>query len=193
MFNKPYTFERAGGNATLLPDPVKKLYFRFKAKCRKYFVTLEVFSTGMVAVKYCDIKERDAGNRFDKIYNDGDAFRVITTCLYIMREYWQKNPTVSFTFYAIPREATNALINSKKLGGKAAEKFAKRYKKVRFTIYEYAMLNLFPPRHFIQIRDSKNFLYVLLNKRQAKPKTTLKHLGKFLLDNYDMIFEPDDN
>ncbi len=54
------------------------------------------------------------------------------------------------------------------------------------------MINLFSPKYFIQLRDTKDCLYVLLNKKQKRPKTTIKQLGKYLLENYNMIFNPDE-
>src|SRR4051794_37965536 len=152
MFDKPYSFQKLRNAETLLPDPVRRLHYRFKAKFRTYFVTLEVFSYGIVAIKYCDVKDKNAHNAYKKIFNEGDAFRTITTCLHIMLEYWRQNPLVSFAFYAVPRELKETLVEQKKMSKKDAEKFTRRYQQVRFIIYEYAMLNLFPPQKFIQIR-----------------------------------------
>ncbi len=191
MFDKPYSFDYLGTKETLLSDPVKTVQYRFKAKHRKYLVTLEVFSYGVVAIKYCDLKDKNSSQRFNKIFNDNDAFRVITTCLYIMFDYWKKHPTTTFAFYAVPRKWNDSLLQQKTFTDKQTEKFSDRYKKVRFTIYKYAMENLFPPRHFIQLRDLKNSIYVLLNKKQKKPKTTLRTMAKYLAENYELIFEPD--
>lgn len=110
-----------------------------------------------------------------------------------MLEYWKQNPHVTFAFYAVPRELKEMLIKQKKMRTKEAVAFIDRYKHVRFAIYKYAMINLFPDKNFLQIRDTKNSIYMLLNKKQKKPKTTIKRLGKFLLDNYELIFEPDGN
>jgi len=145
-----------------------------------------------VAIKYCDVKDKGAHNAYKKIFNDGDAFRIITTCLHIMLDHWRNNPEVSFAFYAVPRELKETLIKEKNLPEEEAEKFIKRYRLVRFNIYKYAMINLFSPKYFIQLRDTKDCLYVLLNKKQKRPKTTIKQLGKYLLENYNMIFNPDE-
>jgi hypothetical protein len=61
----------------------------------------------------------------------------------------------------------------------------------RFTIYKYAMINLFPPGHFTQLRDARNRIYVLLSKKQKKPKTGLRLAGNYLAENYEMIFDAD--
>jgi hypothetical protein len=184
MFDKPYQFQFLGNRKTFLTEPQKKIHYTFKAKHRTYFVTLEIFSYGIAAIKYCDVKDKESKNSYKKIFNDGDSFRVITTCLHIMLDYWQQNPNTSFAFYAVPRELKNTLLIQD----------AKRsliYKKIRFRIYRYAMINLFAPKYFTQLTDNKNCLYVLLNKKQKKPKTTIKKMGSYLLDNYNLIFEVD--
>lgn len=191
MFDKPYAFQKLGNTYTLLADPVRRINYRFKARFRTYFVILEVYSFGVVGIKYCDVKDKGAYNAFDKIFNDGDALRVISTCLYIMLDYWKRYPTTTFAFYAVPRDLPSALINQKQLNKIESEKFFERYRSVRFTIYKYAMVNLFPPKNFFQIQDSKNSLYLLLNRKQKKPKTTLKKFKKYLIDNCNMLFEPD--
>lgn len=191
MFDQPYRFDYLGPRETHVPDPIKHVLYRFKAHKRSYLVTFEIYSFGVTAVKYCGLKERNAGNRFERIYNDKDAFRVITTCLYIMLDYWRKNPQVNFAFYAIPRKFDEAIVAHKNLTARELRKFIERYKKVRFAIYDYAMINLFSPKEFTPLRDRRNAVYLLMNKKQKKPKIVAQAFGRFLLQNYEMIFEPD--
>lgn len=191
MFDRPYPFEKAGKTSTLLRDPVEKVYYRFQAAHRKYLVTLEVFSTGMAAVKFCDIKQRENATRFNHIYNDGDAFRVITTCLHIMLDYWRRNPAASFCFYGIPKDIKADSPKVKQLDAEAAELYLERQRSTRFTIYSYAMVNLFDPEYFRQMRDSANYFYILMNRQQPEPTETMEKLGAYLLEHYEMIFEED--
>ncbi len=193
MFDNPYEFHFLGETQTLIKDPVSRLNYRFKAKKRTYFVTIEVFNTGLAAIKYCDVKDKGAHNAYKKIFNDLDAFRVITTCLFIMLSYWKKNPTTSFAFYAVPREWRAAILEEKTLTESQVSEFIEEYKRVRFNIYNYAMLNLFSPENFTPFRDTKNCVYVLLNKFQSRPVSTLNSLIKYLFDNYNLIFELDDD
>jgi hypothetical protein len=99
-----------------------------------------------------------------------------------------KNPDVTFAYYAVIREFKENI--SKHIKEQDRSNFIAQYKRARFYIYKYAMINLFPPTHFTQYQDEKNCVYVLLNKNQSKPKGTLKKLSKYLLDNHDFIFEP---
>jgi len=54
-------------------------------------------------------------------------------------------------------------MSDKRLDEEAAVRFLERYRSTRFNIYAYAMINLFDPDYFRQMRDSRNYLYVLLN------------------------------
>src|SRR4051794_28467631 len=123
MFDSPYPFQYLGKKETLLKDPVFKVNYRFQAKFRRYFVTVEIFNSGIAAVKYCDAKDIGAHNAYKKIFNDGDAFRVITTCLFIMLDYWKKNPATSFAFYAVPREWKETLLEEKILAEEQINSF----------------------------------------------------------------------
>lgn len=192
MFDQPYNFQFLGEKKTLIKDPVSKINYRFKAKKRKYFVTIEVFSTGLAAVKYCDAKDIGAHNAYKKIFNDLDAFRVITTCLFIMRDHWKKYPHCSFAFYAVPRDWKDALFKGKTLSESQKILFIEKYRNVRFSIYNYAMLNLFPPENFTPFRDSKNSIYVLVTKSRPRPKVILNSLTKYLFANHNLIFEADE-
>ena len=104
-----------------------------------------------------------------------------------MHSVWKDNPTASFAFYATPRmidEGTPKNILNK-------PQKVKQYQRARFNIYDYAMINLFPKTKFNHIRDKNNSLYVLLNKKHPKPKTSIKLMSAYLFHNNDMIFVPE--
>lgn len=89
-----------------------------------------------------------------------------------MLQEWQNDPGISFAFYAVPKE----------IGEKNTE--------ARFNIYSYAMVNLFSPRKFKHYMDLRNSLYVLLNTSIRNKKDTIINMGKYMLSQYEMIFEP---
>lgn len=182
MFNDPHIFCNLGANETLAKNPIKKHTYKFKTDFRTYLVIFEVFDFGYVAVKYCDRKDHGARNAFTKIFNDYD-FKVITTCLFIMRDYWLRNPDTTFAFYAVLRDE----IPKEKLKHRRIED----YKKARYNIYQYAMLNKFSPDYFTHIFDSKNCIYLLVNKKQKKPKTSFRSFAGYLKKNYDIVFTED--
>lgn len=58
MFDDPYPFVKVNVDTTALANPVKRVNYRFQAKNRKYFVTLEYFSFNIIAVKFRDNKDK---------------------------------------------------------------------------------------------------------------------------------------
>lgn len=179
MFDAPYSFSNLGHNATIFKNPVKKHIYKFKTGTRVYLVIFEVFDFGYVAVKYCARKDYGSHNAFTKIFNDYD-FKIITTCLFIMWDYWKMNPNVTFAFYAVLRNEI--------LPEKVRNRNIEEYKKSRYNIYKYSMVNKFSHEFFTHIFDSKNCIYLLVNKKQRKPKTSFKSFTKYLKNNYDIVF-----
>lgn len=177
FFEKPscYSFEHVNIESSSLAEPVRKHNFRFQAKKRKYLVTVEEYSFGVHAIKYCGLKEKGRGNAYSIIYNDGDGVKVISTCLQIMLYMWQRNPNISFGFYAVPRVDPSP---------------KKKNRKSRFNIYEKAMLNLFSPDYFRQYNDPRSLVYILLNNNVPNKRSVITQIGKYLLSEYKMIFEP---
>lgn len=206
MFGSPYKFNYLGTNQAFGPNRiVQKSKFRFQAKHRKYFVTADHFDFNLIGIKYCDNKDRNAGNAYTKIFNqkDSDASRVIATCISIMHQLWRENPFTSFGFYATPRtlDIENIIQNKKFSDEEHQVKFLERQKRTRFLIYEHAMINLFPPSNFFKLKDFENSIYILLNREVSKGKTYRKkeyqnkidEIGKFLLENHEIIFEPSEH
>ena len=172
MFNNPYPYQLINERGTGIENPHRITSYRFTAKHRTYFVTIEQYSIGIVAVKYCDIKGKGGKRAYEKIFNDGDGFRVITTCMRIMWDWWQKNPITNFAFYAVPRN------------------IPQKESKIRLNIYRYGMINLFKRKDFKHYQDRENSIYLMLHKKQTAPEKILKELEKYLLDNHGVIFTP---
>jgi|JI10StandDraft_1071094.scaffolds.fasta_scaffold476590_1 hypothetical protein len=172
---------------------VAKSLFRFKASKRKYLVTIEHFNFGVDAIKYCDVKDKDSKNAYTKIFNDHDGFKVLATCLKIMHNLWKNNPNLSFAFYAAPRPSTFEKLKQSRYDRIIVdEQFQEKYIRSRFNVYEHAMINLFPPKYFWKAKDYKNCIYVLLNKKSRKGANRLHQIGKYLLENHEIIFEVED-
>ncbi len=193
MFDNPYCFVNLGSNHTGEVNPVRRHLYKFRAKRRTYLVTLEIFSFNVAAIKYCD--RRDHNNKksaYKRIFNDGDAFRVITTCLYIMLDFWRNHPSVSFVFYAVPRDIDLHVYEKNFENETLRQKFLQEYKRARFRIYEYAMLNLFPPHSFIQTRDTANSIYLLVNRFPRNVHAVIRQVVRYLFEREQLIFELDD-
>lgn len=183
MFDKVYPFQKLCNTYTGKDNPTNYIQYKFKGKKRFYLVTLDVFSFGVVAIKFCALKDKNNGNRYKLIYNDekGDPSAIISTCVRIMLDHLKAYPEASFAFYASPREAVEEMEDREKAYFRAA----------RFRIYERVMTNLFSTKYFLHYRDKKNQMYVLLNKKQKRKKVCMKKLGDYILKNYNLILEID--
>lgn len=164
--------------------------YRFKAKCRTYFVSVEHLTAGLVAIKYCDVKDLGSKNAYKKIFNDHDGGKVIASCIKIMHNLWKHEKNINFGFYAIPRDIDIDAINPKRHASLSDDKYREKFVRARFNIYEHAMINLFPPASFWHVRDYKNCLYFLLNKDTKSPNKKLGKIVEFLLKFHNIIFEP---
>lgn len=190
MFDSPYAFCSLGKSDTHLSDPYKKIYYKFYAKHRTYLVTLEFYSFQLVAIKYCDVKDKNNPRAYHKIFNDGDAPRVIGTCFYIMLQFWRKNRNVNFVFYASLRDMSNEVIERKVIDPIKLPDFIASFKRSRYSIYRYGMLNLFSYEHFTQYSDRENCIYVLMNKNEKAPDQVIDQLKSFLAQHHNVLFEP---
>ena len=191
MFNSPYPYSSLGKADTNEKNPHKRMYYKFRAKHRTYLVTLEFYSFNLVAIKYCDLKEKDSKKAYHKIYNDRDAFRVIGTCFHIMHQYWQKDNNVNFVFYASLREIANELLDKKTVSESEVPKFIEAYKRTRYRIYRYGMVNLFSYEYFTPYEDRANCIYALVNKNENNAPAIINELTAYLLKNHNIIFNPE--
>lgn len=190
MFTNPYQFYPVGHKSTQLHNPYKKEYYNFKAKQRTYLVTLEYYQFDLVAIKYCDVKDKNAKNAYTKLFGDGDASRVIGTCFHIMHAVWKKQSNISFVFYASMRNVEQELFIEKKKFTDSVKKkrFVENYKRARYNIYRYGMLNFFSQDYFIPVSDKENCIYVLLNRMAKSQEQAMAGLQQYLKENYDLIF-----
>lgn len=191
MFNQPYPFCCLGKAETTDKHLLKTIRYKFYARHRTYLVTFELYSFDIVAVKYCDVKDKRSRKAYHKVFNDHDAFKVIGTCFHIMHQYWKKNTNVNFMFYASLRDIQAQLLEKKTLAVDKIPSFIESYAKVRYSIYRYGMVNLFPYKYFTPVTEKKNCIYVLINKNEPRPSHVLSELIAYLSDHHDIIFNPD--
>ncbi len=109
-----YTSQFLGKKERFEPHLTHISEFRFKAKHRNYFVRVEHLSVGIAAIKYCDIKDKNASNAYKKIFNDHDGAKVIASCIKIMHNMWKHDVSSSFGFYAVPRDINISATHAKR-------------------------------------------------------------------------------
>jgi hypothetical protein len=195
MFDAPYQYSKAA----VKTDPsdkhiVSKTIYRFKAARRHYLVYLHLYPNNLFAIKFCDRHFKEDKSAFSHIYNDYDGFRVISTCLYILREFLSKNKSCSFGYFAVPRKEGDYKVAVEATLKKRTKK--KGFSKARYNIYQYMMVNKFAPDQFVQYYDAKNNICILVNKRtyptNEKRVSYVKETGLFMLTHFDILFEPDE-
>ncbi|WP_394749578.1 hypothetical protein [Spongiimicrobium salis] len=116
---------------------------RFK---RVYFIDVEVYQNNLYFIKFFLRADKDKKDRFRKMTHDNDAWRILSTCLAVMKEVSTLNPLASFGFIGMPQ------IHEK-------ENSTKRYK-----VYQQIAITNFPPSKYEHQRDEKMSLYFLLQK-----------------------------
>ena len=69
FFENPafYPFKRVSIGGTGLKDPIKQHLYQFQAKARKYLATVEEYSFGVHAIKYCGLKDRKSKKAYSII------------------------------------------------------------------------------------------------------------------------------
>ncbi len=184
MFDNPYKPRTyLGTKVTFEKEPPMYALYRFRAKHRTYLVTLELFSFGLAAVKFCDSKGKGR-SAFSKTYNEYDSFRVIGTALHVMRDYWKKNNDVSFCFLAEPRIWDKSISAKRKIAADNQD-----YKNARLNIFIYAIQSLFSPDVFKHLRGKDTRMYILVNIQSAnKNKVSLEKMANYLGMNYYELF-----
>jgi hypothetical protein len=149
MFDAPYRFVKAAKKSDLsLPHLVSNTIYRFKARKRHYLVFIQLYNNNLFAVKFCDRHHKEDRTAYTHIYNDFDAFKIITTCLYIIQDFLNANPQASFGYYAVPRKESNY---KQPLDALWKRKISKNFSKARYNIYQYMMVNKFPPSLYCTI------------------------------------------
>ncbi len=152
---------------------------------------MEVYSFNLMAIKYCDVKDKGSGKACHKIFNDSDAIKVIGTCFHIMWKHWQKDNSVNFVFHASLRHMTEEILSKKAIPIALLPPFLENYRRAQYQIYRYGMLNLFSYEHFIPFSDKINCVYVLINRNQQNPYEIIDKLTSFLLEHHDILFDPE--
>ncbi|SET81494.1 hypothetical protein [Hymenobacter actinosclerus] len=83
-------------------------YYTFRTrKNRRYVVEAEQYQHHVYVLKYYPLALKASPNRFKLLVNDGDAFRILTTCTQIFLDICRRDPLASAGFVgeALPGES----------------------------------------------------------------------------------------
>lgn len=74
-------------------------YYTFRTrKDRRYIVEAEQYQYHVYVLKYYPLALKASPNRFKLLVNDGDAFRILTTCTQIFLDICRRDPLASASF-----------------------------------------------------------------------------------------------
>lgn len=127
--------------------------FRSKKSNKRYIIEIESFSHAFLGIKFYWKGVAESKNRYSLLTNDYEPRTIIMSCIHVMLQYYFQNTHCSFGFVAAPDLDKSSIVQS---GNK------------RFRFYKNMMLNTFGVETFMHVYDTKNSLYILINRSQYK-------------------------
>ncbi|TYZ10053.1 hypothetical protein FY528_09305 [Hymenobacter lutimineralis] len=128
-------------------------YYTFRTrKNKRYVVEAEQYQHHVYVLKYYPLALKASSNRFRLLVNDGDAFRILTTCTQIFLDICRRAPFASAGFVG------EALLGE----GRATTK--------RFRVYLNMVTAFVGPTRFIHHPMPKISAYFLENKANPEPQ-----------------------
>lgn len=159
MFRNPYPYCHCGVDRTKVrPNLIKAHLFRFKDnKGHAYLVRAELYPNNVYAIKYFLKAHKLSNKKYNFLTGLGGGSRIFATCLQIMIELYNKDPTVSFGI----------------VGANLLEINKDSDKNKRFRIYSSIFSRFFPPTLFVHNQDKSEAAYLLINRQRLLEDQTL--------------------
>lgn len=131
--------------------------YRFRTRLgRVYFIEVEEYESNIYFAKfYCRI-HKDLPNRYKIQLEDGDPFRIFSTCIQLAAKILKGDPLASFGFIG-----ENSI-------GEAPENTR------RYRIYRVLSERYFSPKAFIHEKDDCNSTYFIINKKNKVDKKVIE-------------------
>lgn len=128
--------------------------FKSTKSNKRYIVEVEKFSNHFLGLKFYWKGVVNSKKRYSILTHDYEPRTIVMSCVYIMLEYFKKDNCASFGFVA-----AEDLIDSN-----SNQKGVNR----RFRFYRRMMLSIFGSETLVQGYDSKNSIYLLINKKMLE-------------------------
>ena len=143
--------------------------FRSNKTQKRYIVEIEGFEGEFYGIKFYWKGVEKSHNRYSLLTNDYEPRIIVRTCVEIMLHYYRLNPLASFGFVAAPDLESDLRPNRR-----GNERVNRRY-----TLYKQLMLNWFGSQTFLQVSDTGNTIYLLVNQAQlASGSLTIDHIER---------------
>lgn len=131
--------------------------WRFKStkKSRWYIVEIECFGEHLIAIKFYPKNFRLSEQRYSLMTNDNEPRTIVSSCLYVVKHYLDKDPLLSFGFVAAQD---------------IDEKKRQRPVNRRFSFYQRMVVSFFGTKTFNHFYDEHQRVYLLINNDGLKKK-----------------------
>lgn len=130
--------------------------FRSNKTHKRYIVEIEGFESEFYGIKFYWKGVEKSPNRYSLLTNDYEPRIIVRTCVEIMLHYYRLNPLASFGFVAAPDLESDLRSHHGEIG-----RLNRRY-----ILYKRLMLNWFGSQTFLQVSDTGNTIYLLVNQAQ---------------------------
>lgn len=175
MFDSGYKYHRI--SITKVSDKLflRQHLYNFRASKRRYIAVVEEYEFQVFIVKFFPVSHKLSDKKYNVIFNDYDAPRVIRTCIDIMLDILADKPLASFGFIG-----ANTISNGESEGEANTQ---------RFRIYTKLMLNFFAKTAFSHLEEPSISAYLMVNKKNKNfEELTPKIVEMFQKVYPDLIF-----
>lgn len=149
------------------PFLLEERVFRFKTENNQtYLVRLELYRHNIYAIKFHNKNHRHSIHKYHLLTGEGRARSIINTCLDIIAQVLQENPSASFGF-----------VGSRTINPNISEELPHDTK--RFNVYKRFMENKFSTDSFLHVASPDYSSYMLINKANDEPFLLLKYTEMF--------------
>lgn len=144
--------------------------YRFKTRFnRVYFIVVEAFNSNVYAIKFHLRIHQHLPNKYQFKIDDGDAFRIFSTCISMASIILENDPKASFGFIGQNSIDESIILTQ------------------RYRIYNQLAKRYFQPKNYTHHKDEKNSIYFLANKKNKtlNVKKVSESINQFYIFNND--------
>ncbi len=154
--------------------------FRSGKSKKWYIVEVELFPSHFYGIKFYWKGVAESPDRYSLLTNDFEPRTIVMSCIAVMMHYYQKDTDASFGFVG-----AHDLV----------EKDVSDSPNKRFRFYRRMMLTLFSNDKFLQVKDVKNSMYLMVNRKMLdSQKISIRHIeteiAKLYVGDYSFVLEP---
>jgi hypothetical protein len=145
---------------------IRRDYYRFKTRFnRVYFIEVEVYKKSLFFVKFFCRIHKNLDTKYQIVLNDGDAFRILSTCISLASILLKEDSKASFGFIGINDLGKN------------------RNNTRRYKIYKTLAQRYFSPESFNHVKNIEYSIYLLLSKKNVN--LSAEEIQNEISVNYD--------